>query len=86
LSPPVPDPFSQEALFTVHAPTSLSTRTEAYLLIRAADGRAIGRVPLRLSPGRTDVHYHHAGAAGAHTVSLVVDGRLMATERFVVVR
>lgn len=86
LSPPVPDPFPQEALFTVHAPQSLSTRTEAYLLIRAVDGRAIGRMPLRLSPGRTDVHYHHAGAAGAHTASLVVDGRVVATERFVVVR
>lgn len=86
LSPPTPDPFTEEALFTVNAPPGLAPRAEAYLLFRTADGRSLGRRPLRLVPGRTDVHYHHTGAAGVHTASLVIDGRVVATERFVVTR
>ncbi len=86
LLPPVPDPFVETATFQVIAPAGASTRRQCYLLVHAADGRSLGRIPLQLVPGHNPVQYRHAGAPGVHTCTLVVDGRAVDAVRFVVVR
>jgi len=80
-----PNPSSGPITFGVDVPNGFG-RHESYLLLHDALGRAVARVPLALRPGPNSIPCQLASGAGTYTVSLVVDGRVLGSERLVVVR
>ena len=80
-----PNPTSGITAFTIEIPT-LQGRHEIYLEVFDAQGRAVDRVPLRLSPGVNTVPYMPRNGSGVYMVRLVVNGRALGNEQVVVVR
>jgi hypothetical protein len=80
-----PNPSSGSTEFIIDVPLGWG-RHECYLVVRDQGGKALVRLPLQLREGTNRIPYLHRAAAGVYTASLVVDGRVLATERLVVVR
>jgi hypothetical protein len=56
----------------------------AMVVLRDLAGRVVGKIPVRLSPGRNSMEYSNVhGHRGFYTYSLEVDGRILVTRKMI---